>query len=241
MDKRIKKTLYVIGFSGLVIAGGLVLFAYSNSWNKTEIEFRIHINQELVLQSAFGEPPTFAIWMEDRESGKPQTVFVTRRAASGDWEGKANVPVALPVWFEVYKKENLTDNLPTFEKPAPMAVTGATPKPGYFTTRVRVPKGSRWIGYIEVNLAGDFNEYYPEFDDKQKVSDTFLTGQPALLYKAEIPAQTGLKVKPELIGMAAPDTSNKNLLQPVKGITTASDIFDQIEISVVNARPKIID
>ena len=40
-----------------------------------------------------------------------QTVFVTKRAALGDWEGKASVPVALPKWFEVYKSENQQDIL----------------------------------------------------------------------------------------------------------------------------------
>jgi len=165
-----RKLLFII-LSLVIIIAAVVLYAYRGTWGKVDLEFRIHINEELVQQSVFGEPPTFAIWLEDAENGINQTLFVTRRAAVGDWEGKARVPVALPVWFQVYQEENVVDDLPTFEKPAPLAITGATPRPGYFTTRARVDPGSRWICWIEMNLSGDYNDYYQEYNQMSLVTD----------------------------------------------------------------------
>jgi len=194
-----------------------------------------------VLESAFGESPTFAIWLEDPSTGSQQTVFVTRRAAVGDWEGKAEVPSALPQWFEVYKIKNETKDLPNFEKPIPLAVTGATPKPGYFITRVRVNSGSKWICWIEVNLSGDYNENYQEFDPVTMIEDTYGTGQPALLYKAELEAVEGAVFAPDIFGICVPDSPDGNLIQPLKGITTATSIFDEISIAIVSPNPRIIN
>ena len=88
-----------------IIIGGLVIFAFARTLNKTELEFLIHINEELVQQSVFGESPTFAIWLEDPDNGQTYTAYATRRVATGDWEGKADVPVALPLWSEINKAE----------------------------------------------------------------------------------------------------------------------------------------
>ncbi len=225
----------------VILFGGIILFAYRGTWGKTDIEFRIHINEQLVLESAFGESPTFAIWLEDPSTGSKKTVFVTRRAAVGDWEGKAEVPVALPQWFEVYKIENETKNLPNFEKPASLAVTGATPKPGYFITRARVDPGSKWICWIEVNLSGDYNEYYQQYNQVTKIEDKYGAGQPALLYRAKFKAVEGAVITPDIFGMCVPDSTDGNLIQPLKGITTATHIFDEISIVIVKPLPKIID
>lgn len=239
-NRKLKKVIIITLISGFVVAISLVIYAFARTWHKTEIEFRIHINDQLVKASTFGEPPTFAIWLENPRTGMSQTVFVTKRAASGDWEGKTDVPVALPKWFEVYKIENRTKNLPTFKKPAPMAVTGATPQPGYFKTRVSVRPGSKWICWIEVNLAGDFNEYYQEYNEKKKTVDEFATGQPALLYRTEVEAVPGKVVKPEIVGMSMSDSPDGKIIHSLKGITTANDIFDKIEIDIVRPNPKII-
>lgn len=217
-----------------------VLYAYRGTWGTTELEFRIHINEQLVQESAFGESPTFAIWLENPETGANKTVFVTRRAAVGDWEGKARVPVALPRWFEVYQSENETHDLPTLDKPAAIAITGATPKPGYFTTSVRVEPESNWICWIEVNLSGDYNEYYQEYNQEENIEDEFGTGQPALLYKAEIQAVLENTITPEISGISIINTEGKNIIQPRKGITTASKIFDELSIVVVKPKPKIL-
>ncbi len=138
---------------------------------------------------------------------------MTSRAGLGDWEGKAAVPVALPKWFEINKTEKQAMQNSGSDETPQLAITGATPKPGYFDTRVRIAPGSRWICWIEVNLAGDYNENYPEYDEVRKTSDEFKTGQPALLYKAEIEAVTGNSVKPEINGIILLDSAGKAIIE----------------------------
>jgi len=242
MKLRIKKRTIIFTLTVLLLlAGGIVFFAFARTWNKTDIEFRIHINEKLVKESTFGEPPTFAIWLEDPETGLTRTIFVTNRAGLGDWEGKTAVPVALPKWFQVNEAEKQSKSRPDNKIPEQLTISGATPKPGYFSTRARVSPGSSWICWIEVNLAGDFNETYKEYDEVAKTSDEYKTGQPALLYKATLTASEGIKVKPEIAGMCMLDPEKGAVIQPASGITTATGIFDEISIAVVKPKPRIIE
>ncbi len=232
---KLKVRLLTLLLSGLFICGGLVFYAYSRTWGKTEIEFRIHINEKLVLQSVYGESPTFAIWIEDPDTKERKTIFVTNRAGVNDWEGKADVPTALPAWDSMKSKETEGDQTGMDVD----AVTGATPRPGYFTTRVRVSPGSKWICWIEMNLAGDYNEHYPELDEKSKTTDEYGTGQPALVYKAGIEAEIGNSVVPEVAGMSILNEEGE-IVRPVEGITSALDVFDEIVVAVVKPKPKIL-
>jgi len=234
------KKVFLFGLvTAFIIAGALVFYAFARTWNKTEIEFRIHINEKLVQESAFGESPTFAIWLEDPVTGRTRTVFVTSRAGLNDWEGKAAVPVALPMWFEVDRVEKQAGSLADME-PEQLAITGATPKPGYFTTRVRVSPGTRWICRIEVNLAGDFNDTFPEYDVVKMTSDEYKTGQPALVYVADIVAEMGSMAVPVIAGMSIPEPDPAAMLKPLQGITTATEIFDEISLQVTKPKPRII-
>lgn len=223
-----------------ILAGGLIFFAFARTWDKTELEFLIHINQELVQQSAFGESPTFAIWLEDPQTGSTFTTYVTRRAGVGDWEGKREVPVALPVWFEINKAEKQRRSPDAENVVDEVFFTGATPMPGYFRTRARVKPGSKWICWIETNLAGDYNQTFPEYNPVNHTQDEFATGQPALLYKAEIEVLEEMTVVPEIAGMCVFDTENRVEVVPIHGITTATDVFDEISITVVRPKPRII-
>ena len=237
-----RKSILIISISVLsVIIGALVLFAYSRTWGKTDIEIKIHINEELVQESAFGESPTFAIWLENIKTHKIKTVFVTRRIAEKDWEGKAEVPVALPVWS--YVADKLKKESESADKSEQIIVSGATPKPGYFVERVSVEQNSDWILWMEVNLAGDFNDNYKEFNDELNITDEYATGQPALVYKAKINTATGAgnEIIPEIIGISMPGETLDSIIKPVTGITTATDIFDEISLQVVKTKPRIIN
>jgi hypothetical protein len=233
-----RKTI-IIAIPLLILVAGLVIYAYRGTRGKTDIVFRIHINQQLVQESAFGESPTFAIWLEEPSTGRCRTVYVTRRAAVGDWEGKAEVPSALPSWFEVYKRENQTKELPGVEKQAPVAVTGATPEPGYFITRARVHASTTWKCWIEVNLSGDYNDHYQEYNEEAMTIDAYGNGQPALIYSALIDAVEGTVITPVIAGMCVPDFPGDSLIRPLKGITTAASVFDEISISLVKPNPSI--
>ncbi len=224
-----------------VIIGGLVLFAYARTQNKTEIEFLVHINEALVQQSVYGESPTFAIWLEDPGNGQTFTAYATRRVATGDWEGKKDVPMALPLWSEINKtgKKNRSEDAGMAGDE--MVTTGATPLPGYFRTRVRVKPGSRWICWIEYNLSGDYNETYPQYNPQTHEEDEFGTGQPALLLKAEIETTKGRVVVPEIAGICVFNQLGKVVVEPLHGITTATDVLDEVSIAVVKPKPRIID
>jgi uncharacterized protein YxeA len=60
-----KKILFIVTGSILIIITGLVLNAFISTWGKTDLEIRIHINEKLVQESSFGGSLTFAIWLEN--------------------------------------------------------------------------------------------------------------------------------------------------------------------------------
>ncbi len=234
--KRIRKIIVTGLVAGLCVAGCLVFYAFARTWGKTDMEFKIHINEELVMQSVYGESPTFAIWIENPKTGSLKTIFVTDRAGKDDWEGKVDVPAALPQWDKMMQNQEST----TTDGDEPDAITGATPRPGYFTSRVRVEPESQWICWVEMNLAGDYNDHYKEYDIEKNITDEYKTGQPALVYKAEIKAIEGNVTKPELVGMSIYNAEGGKVLQPVQGITTAMQVFDEMSIEIVKPKPRII-
>lgn len=76
------RRIRIIFFALIIMSTAVVIYAYRGTWGTTELEFRIHINEQLVQESAFGESPTFAIWLENPVTDSMQTVFVTRRGKS---------------------------------------------------------------------------------------------------------------------------------------------------------------
>jgi hypothetical protein len=104
-----------------------------------------------------------------------------------------------------------------------------------------VKPGSKWIIWIEYNLSGDFNESYPEYNPETHVEDEWGTGQPALLLRAEIEAVKDVKVFPEISGMCVFDPEGRVVVDPLLGITTATEVLDEVSISVVKPKPRIIN
>lgn len=233
--------------TGLIILG-VIFFTisiissvlYYKNQGKLQIQFDIHQNKKAIYLSTFAEPPQFAIWLEDTKTGKCKTVFVTSRVSIGDWEGKKNVPVALPRWFDIFKVKK-QDESSKATKDLTFAVTGATPKDDYFSVRIDVPPGSQWNCWIEMNLAGDFNDSYPEFNEQTFEEDEFSCGQPALLFKAEINAVEGIVVEPDLVGQSVWIDGETEMQAIGSGITTAREVFDEIKISVIKPKIKLIE
>jgi hypothetical protein len=90
-----------------------------------------------------------------------------------------------------------------------------------------------------MNLAGDYNDYYPQFNRVTLQEDEFSCGQPALLYRAEVKAERGNEYTPQLAYMSLWD-SDANTLAPVDStITTAQNVFDTISVSIVKPKPRI--
>jgi hypothetical protein len=239
--KKIVKTGIIL-FSGgllliLIIAGIIIV----KTWGRTLIQIDIHQNKKIIHLSNFAEPPQFAIWLENPVTKEVKTVFVTHRVAKGDWEGKANVPVALPQWYKLFRGNKNPGEGSARNKKSDLAISGATPKGDYFSLRVEVEPGSEWICWIEMNLAGDFNDAFPEIDIETLREDEYSNGQPALIYRSEIKAVEDLKFIPQI---TAQSTWNKGIvnIEPVSdGVTNAKDVFDDIQISIIKPKPKLID
>lgn len=238
LRQKYKIIVVVLGSAvllSLIIAGVVV----SRTLGRTLIQFDIHQNKKLIHLSTFAEPPQFAIWLENSSTHKLKTVFVTSRVGKGDWEGKANVPVALPRWFEMFRGKN--QSYEPVENDEYSAVTGATPKDDYFSVRVEVKPGSKWICWIEMNLAGDFNDSFPEYNKQTMKEDVFSCGQPALLFKATITAEAGMKFVPVLEAQSIWENGVSRVDTVSNGITTARDVFDDMQISIIRPKPKLIN
>lgn len=224
MLKKYRKKI-IWGATGLfvliIIISSIVVL---KTIGRTQIQINIHQDKEIIYLSTFAEPPQFAIWLEDPDNHKCQTVFVTRRTAIDDWEGKASVPVSLPRWVELFKVNDKGRNGAGAIKGPKLIVTGATPKDDYFSVRAEVKPGSKWVCWIEMNLAGDFNEAFPEQDIENYEVDEFSNGQPALLYKSEITAEEGLSFNFELAGQSLWE-NGVTTIEPVSpGVTSAKNI-----------------
>ena len=233
-----KVRLVLASIFGLIVM--LVAYLYFQVQGRLQLQFDIHQNNEVIYLSTFAEPPQFAIWLENPKTGSCETVFVTSRVSKGDWEGKRNVPVALPRWYELFKGQHESNGSKADDQHI-MAVTGATPKEDFFSIRAEVPPGSEWTCWIEMNLSGDFNEAFPEFNEETLQEDEFSCGQPALLYKAELKAVEGLVMEPVLVSQSVWE-DGINRIEPVsEGVTTARNVFDQIQISVLQPKIKLIE
>jgi hypothetical protein len=229
---RIKKALVIAAGCFVLVAGAIAGYVIWRTNGRVEIKFDIHLNKEAIYLSTYAEPPQFAIWLENPKNGDLKQVFVTYRAGRGDWEGKSDVPVAVPHWTTVFSNRDSNEKID--------GVSGATPKKESFGLQVEVKPGSEWICWIEMNLAGDYNEYYPQFNRITMEEDEFSCGQPALLYRAEIKADKGNSYIPEISAMSL-WSNGVNSLAPVdSSITTAQNVFDTITINIVKPKPRII-
>jgi hypothetical protein len=233
-----KKRLAAAAALALALAaGGAAWLAVKRTENRVQAEVNIHINREAIQRSVYAEPPQFAVWLENAATGACRTVFVTYRVSRGDWEGKADVPVALPRWNSLFRgaKARRTDG-----GEDEIAVSGATPREEYFRVRAEVKPGSEWILWIEMNLAGDYNDYYRQFNRATLREDEYSCGQPALLYRADIRATEGAACTPQLAAMSLWEDGVNRLLPPDSTLTTALDVFDQITVLLVRPKPVLI-
>jgi len=205
----------------------------SNQSGVPSILFKIHQERDVYDRSDYGEPPQFAIWLENRATGEIKTVFVTYRTATGDFEGKAECPVSLPAWIGAFRKETGRDDIPTLKNPAYEAVTGATPQAKKFKTRVQVPEGSKWYYYVEVNVSGDYTEEFPEMKSDW-TTDIHGNGQPSIIYMGEIMCHAGEEDTPELLGRTEQMFLSADIIPDLSGIENAKDLFSMIEVTCTN-------
>jgi len=238
--KLVKKILILFS-GGLILIGIIAGIVIIRTWGRTVIQIDIHQDKKIIHLSNFAEPPQFAIWLENPSTKELKTVFVTHRVAKGDWEGKANVPVALPLWFKLFRSGKKPGEGSEPQKKKDMAISGATPKADYFSIRVEVEPGSEWICWIEMNLAGDFNDAFPEIDVKTLREDEYSNGQPALIFCADVKAIENMKFRPSIISQSTWNKGVVGVEAVSEGVTTAKNVFDDIQITIIKPKPKLID
>lgn len=205
----------------------------SNQSGVTSLLFTIHQERDVYDQSDYGEPPQFAIWLENSESGEIKTVFVTYRTATGNFEGKVECPVSLPAWIGAFRIETERDDIPTVKNPAYEAVTGATPQVKKFKTRAQVPEGSKWYYYVEVNVSGDYTAEFPEMNSDW-TTDIHGNGQPSIIYMGEIMSNAGEMDTPQLRGRTEQLFLSTDIIPDLSGIGNAKDVFSMIKVTCIN-------
>ena len=195
--------------------------------------FTIHQERDVYDQSDYGEPPQFAIWLENMTSGTVKTVFVTQNTGTGNFEGKVECPVSLPVWIGVFRKETGRNDYPSVRKPADLAITGATPKTPDIRALIAVPVGSKWNYYVEVNVSGDYTPEFPALKSDGTI-DSQGNGQPSIIYRGEIIATPGNQSTPKLIGRTEQLYLSTEINPDLKGIRNAKDVFSKITVTCIN-------
>ena len=199
----------------------------SNSTN-AKLIFSLTLNQRVYDFSDYGEPPQFAIWLEDPNSGEIRTVWVTYRTAVNRWKGKIECPVSLPYWRSLFNKETQAAGSPAFRRPVLDAVTGATPTHA-FTVNSEVADNSTWNYFIEVNVSGDYNRDFPS-TRPNGAPDPHGNGQPSIVYKGSIKAIDDAHDIPELIGRTDQWQRIDHLITDTEGITSAKELLSSIEV-----------
>ena len=197
--------------------------------DKVQLVFTFHQERDIYDRSTYGDPPQFAIWLEETESKKVKTVFVTYATGTGEFKGKIECPVSLPLWIVAFRQETARDDFPVPWKPYD-GITGATPKNKKIEISIEVQKDISLNYYIEMNVAGDYNKTYP-YISSQKKFDSHGNGQPSLIYKGEIISQKGKTSNPVLIGRSEQYYFTTELNQDLEGVDSAKEVFLEIAAS----------
>jgi hypothetical protein len=201
--------------------------------------FQIELDRQAYENSAWGDPPQMAVWLQDEAGEDTRTVAVTHRMGAGDWEGKVECAVALPAWVAFYNRETGTQGPPTWDHPAPDAITCATPRATLNAT-IRVPRDTRWTYFVEVNVSGDYSAHFPRMSEDGR-SDRYGNGQPSIVYRGSIEAIAGATGKPELWGRTDQHVPLGTVSTDLVPITTARGLLRSVRVRArqeVGGRPQ---
>ena len=197
--------------------------------NLVTLKFMMTVDIETYEMTDYGEPPQLAIWLEKPTPARMRTVWVARRSGRQLWKGKIECPTALPLWESRHNHEKSDYKKRGLLKRLVDAISGATPTGGVFSTKVKVPRGSSWDCYVEVNLSGDFNQRFP-FRDGNGMPDPEINGQPSLIYAGKIIALPGQQSSLKLIGRSRQWVAVDYIVKDLTGITSAKDAVTDIKV-----------
>lgn len=238
-----KMTIMGIGLLSLLINAGCnqELVEYSSNDLKVSIEKGEEWLHDFPLFLGINKknPPQIAIWTENTEGHYLSTVYVTHKIATQSWQasGGNRRKEALPHWC--HQRGIKYDDglyLPTKKSPVTDGITGATPKGSFNVKMVPTGKLKKFIVKIEINHSTDFNEAFPKSakeGDANYSGGKEGSGQPALVYAAEIDLTSGeKKFVAELIGHSSPDGSDGAITTDISSLTTALNIVRNITIDI---------
>lgn len=238
-----KMTIMGIGLLSLLINTGCNQDLVE--YNSNDLRISIEKGEEwlhdfpLFLGINKKNPPQIAIWTEDMEGHYLSTVYVTHKIATQSWQasGGNRRKEALPHWCHqrgIKYEDGLY--LPTKKSPVTDGITGATPKSSFNVKMIPTGKLKKFIVKIEINHSTDFNEAFPKSakeDDANYSGGKEGSGQPALVYAAEIDLTSGKKkFVAELIGHSSPDGSDGTITTDISSLTTALNIVKNITIDI---------
>jgi len=199
-------------------------------FNQPYLEFKFTYNYDVYEKPTFFLPksqPTFAIWLEEKNSGTVLTIYVTGKAGKNKWILAETRPESVPVWYGVRQKETVTENLNID------AITGATPSGETAVIHWQVPRHLRDKQvdvFIEANNSFDHNAYYSK--QKGTVGYSADNGQPSLIWRAELDFSKPMDthITPEIIGHGSVLGEDHQIDPDISKITTAQDTFSYMGI-----------
>jgi hypothetical protein len=179
--------------------------------------------------------PQIAIWIETEDGHYVDTIYVTHRAAVGDWRsaGGSRRPESLPVWSHkrgVVAADGLY--MPDKAKRLPDAITGATPKAA-FAKEWKLPASLVPGNYrirVELNSSFDWSDAYPDKLPKSDPRRTEANGQPSIVWECVLKIG-GAASKAALAPLGTGSLRGEDgAVKPgLEGITSALDLAAAIE------------
>ncbi len=201
--------------------------------NLPYLEIKLTYNYDVYKKPSIFLPksqPTYAIWLQEKNSAKVQTIYVTGKAAENKWILAENRPESVPVWYGVRQKEQKESGLQID------AMTGATPSGETAVIQWQVPEhllAKQVSLFIEANSSYDYNDYYT--DQKGAAGYSGANGQPSLIWKAELDFSTSNaeEIHPEIIGHGNLWGKDHKIYTDLSRVTTARDTFLYVGIRYV--------
>ena len=177
--------------------------------------------------------PQIAIWIEDPNGQYLDTLYVTEKFAKQTWTSKNDVtvrPESLPYWM--HKRAAAGQQPPTRNAPLPDAVTGASPKTGMILHTKAVTNLSDIVVLIELNSSYDENDAFPKKAKKGAANYNAVSGQPAVVYAANVNLSQPGAYPFELIGHSSPSGADGQLFRDTSTLTTALNILGSAVVTV---------
>ena len=189
--------------------------------------------QPLFLGFSYTTIPQIAIWLEDQQGHFVKTLYITNKLSNSSFRPKPGEPdvirrpEALPYWGHRSAKPS-KDGLfvPEVGSTKYDGFTAATPKSDHLLLLPR-QIAAKYRVLMEINRTYDFNGFYSEdkFPEDPIYSGSGSSGQPSLVYAADIDTSVKGEVLLTLIGHGHHSGQSGDLYTNLNNISTAKKII----------------